>query len=80
MKPFASECKVVYYEGVKVGKRKRLAKVTATLRMISNERGIVTKCSVEKLDKYRDYEIPDSFKIEQIGKQKNLCTCYEIDF
>lgn len=74
----ANKMKVQYYKDMKYGiGGKRLVRVTATLLMSSERRGIVENASLTFLD---DAEVDANIKRKliqnEIGRGKNISSCY----
>jgi len=57
---------------------KRLVKVTAVLQMVSTKRGVVVSAKLEALDEYNECHTTDEMTVQEIGKRKNLVSCYRV--
>lgn len=74
--------KVVYYKMITIeGIGKRLAKYTATLRLLSDRRGVVESITVRPVDN-SDKISPEYKKLliqNEIGMVKNIKSCYSYE-
>ena len=78
IKPKYPKCEVVYYEYKEFETVKRLVKVTAVLQMVSTKRGVVVSAKLEALDEYNECHTTDEMTVQEIGKRKNLVSCYRV--